>query len=73
MTYIFGDWKKEDSSKEKNLLDVPKQMLNDIISSKLPGTASVFRSADELLNRQDLLRFNVEFCGSQLGYSQAFK
>merc|ERR1712218_676929 len=24
-------------------------MLNDIISSKLPGTASVFRSADELL------------------------
>ena len=39
-------------------------ILNDIISSKLPGTASVFRSADELLNRQDLLRFNAEYLNS---------
>ena len=39
-------------------------VLNDIISSKLPGTTSVFRSADELLNRQDLLRFNTEYLNS---------
>ena len=39
-------------------------MLNEIISSKLPGTSSVFKSADELLNRQDLLRFNVEYLNS---------
>ena len=39
-------------------------MLNEIISSKLPGNPSVFRSADELLNRQDLLRFNAEYLNS---------
>ena len=39
-------------------------VLNEIISSKLPGTTSVFKSADELLNRQDLLRFNIEYLNS---------
>ena len=37
------------------------ELLNDVISSKLPGSADVFTSADQLENSEDLLRFNSEF------------
>ena len=37
------------------------EMLNDIITAKLPGTLTELRSADELDNTEDLLRFNSEY------------
>ena len=37
------------------------ELLNDVISSKLPGSADVFTSSDQLENSEDLLRFNSEF------------
>ena len=40
------------------------ELLNDVISSKLPGSADVFTSADQLENSEDLLRFNSEFLNS---------
>ena len=39
-------------------------MLNDKISSMIPGTAETLRSSDHLENRDDLLRFNVEYLNS---------
>ena len=39
-------------------------MINEVLCSKLPGTGEVFRSADELLNSDDVLRFNTEYLNS---------
>ena len=39
-------------------------LLNEVLCSKLPGTGEVFRSADELLNSDDVLRFNTEYLNS---------
>ena len=39
-------------------------ILNEMITDMLPGSAEVFRSADQLDNSQDLLRFNVEYLNS---------
>ena len=39
-------------------------MLNDVISKMLPGSLEVFRSADELENTEDLMRFNAEYLNS---------
>ena len=40
------------------------KMVNDMISTMLPGNQGTYNSADELQNSQDLLRFNVEFLHS---------
>ena len=37
------------------------KLLNEHLSSKLPGSPDVLRSADQLQNPQDALRFNVEY------------
>ena len=37
------------------------KLLNEHLSSKLPGTVDVLRSADQLSNPNDALRFNVEY------------
>ena len=39
-------------------------MLNEILSSKLPGSAEVFRSADQLERSDQVLHFNVEYLNS---------
>ena len=40
------------------------QMLNEMLSAKLPGTSDIMRSADQVTHRQDELRFNVEYLNS---------
>ena len=40
------------------------QMLNEILSAKLPGNSDIMRSADQVTHRQDELRFNVEYLNS---------
>ena len=40
------------------------QMLNEILSSKLPGSAEVFRSSDQLERTDEVLHFNVEYLNS---------
>ena len=40
------------------------KMVNDMMSTMLPGSQVTYNSADELQNNQDLLRFNVEFLHS---------
>ena len=37
------------------------QMLNDILSAKLPGSSAVFRSADQIERSDDSISFNVEY------------
>ena len=37
------------------------KMLNEVLTSQLPGTADKLKSADEIVNNQDLLRFNTEY------------
>ena len=39
-------------------------MINEMISTMLPGQQVTYSSADELLNSDDLLRFNVEYLNS---------
>ena len=39
-------------------------MVNDMISTMLPGNRVTYNSADELQNNEDLLRFNVEYLHS---------
>ena len=39
-------------------------MINDMVSSMLPGTRVTYNSADELQNCDDILRFSVEFLHS---------
>ena len=39
-------------------------VLNEMVISMLPGTGEVFRSADQLVNSDDILRFNVEYLNS---------
>ena len=41
-------------------------MLNEHLSSKLPGSTDVLRSSDQFDNNQDGLRFNVEYLNSRL-------
>ena len=38
--------------------------MNDILSAKLPGSAEIMRSADQLENTEDVLHFNVEYLNS---------
>ena len=40
------------------------RMINEMMSSMLPGNKVTYNSADELQNSQDLLRFNVEYLHS---------
>ena len=40
------------------------QMINEMISTMLPGQQVTYSSADELQNSDDLLRFNVEYLNS---------
>ena len=40
------------------------KMVNDMISTMLPGDRVTYNSADELLNNEDLLRFSVEYLHS---------
>ena len=40
------------------------QMLNDIVSEKLPGSMEVMRSADQLERTEEVLHFNVEYLNS---------
>ena len=40
------------------------QMLNDILSAKLPGSSEVMRSADQLERTEEVLHFNVEYLNS---------
>ena len=40
------------------------QMMNDILSARLPGSSEVFRSADQLEQTEDVLHFNVEYLNS---------
>ncbi len=40
------------------------QMLNDVLSAKLPGSAEVMRSADQLEKTEEVLHFNVEYLNS---------
>ena len=37
------------------------QMLNDVLSAKLPGSSEVFRSADQIERTEDSISFNVEY------------
>ena len=37
------------------------QMLNNILSAKLPGSTEVLRSADQLERNEEVLHFNVEY------------
>ena len=37
------------------------QNVNEVLTSKLPGNADRLKSADEIVNNQDLLRFNIEY------------
>ena len=39
-------------------------MINDMMSTMLPGNTVTYNSADELQNSDDLLRFNVEYLHS---------
>lgn len=39
-------------------------LINEMVTGMLPGTGEVFRSADQLENNDDLLRFNVEYLNS---------
>ena len=40
------------------------EMLNETVSSMMPGEGIVLKSSDELENSQDLLRFNTEYLNS---------
>ena len=40
------------------------RMINEMMSTMLPGQRMTYNSADELQNNEDLLRFNVEFLHS---------
>ena len=40
------------------------QMLNEMLSAKLPGASEVLRSADQLTNTENELRFNTEYLNS---------
>ena len=40
------------------------QMLNDILSSRLPGSSEVYRSADQFEQSEEVLHFNVEYLNS---------
>ena len=37
------------------------QNVNEVLTSKLLGNADRLKSADEIVNNQDLLRFNIEY------------
>ena len=37
------------------------KMLNEVLTSQLPGNTDRLKSADEIVNNQDLLRFNTEY------------
>ena len=39
-------------------------MLNETVSDLIPGNAAIFKSADELENPSDLIRFNTEYLNS---------
>ena len=39
-------------------------MLNETLSSKLPGSSEVMRSADQITNTEDQMRFNIEYLNS---------
>ena len=39
-------------------------ILNEVLASKLPGDSAILKSADQLENSQDLLRFNTEYLHS---------
>ena len=39
-------------------------MLNEMLSAKLPGASEVMRSADQLTNTENELRFNTEYLNS---------
>ena len=39
-------------------------MLNETLSSKLPGSSDVMRSANQITNTQNAARFNVEYLNS---------
>ena len=41
-------------------------MLNNLLSSKLPGSEDVLRSSDQFDNNEDSMRFNVEYLNSRL-------
>ena len=41
------------------------KMLNEILIMKLPGNINLLKSADQLCNEQDLLRFNAEYLHGQ--------
>merc|ERR1711894_99411 len=38
--------------------------MNDILSSRLPGSSEVYRSADQLEQSEEVLHFNVEYLNS---------
>ena len=40
------------------------QMMNDILSSKLPGSTQIMRSSDQLEKTEEVLHFNVEYLNS---------
>ena len=46
--------------------NVEVNMLNELLSAKLPGSADVLRSSDQFENTQDSLRFNVEYLNTRL-------
>ena len=39
-------------------------MINEVLAAKLPGNIDLLKSADELVNNEDLLRFNTEYLHS---------
>ena len=40
------------------------QMMNDILSSKLPGSTQIMRSSDQLEKTEEVLHFNLEYLNS---------
>ena len=46
--------------------NVEVNMLNELLSAKMPGSTNVLRSSDQFDNTQDSLRFNVEYLNSRL-------
>ncbi len=40
------------------------QMLNELLCSKLPGSSDILRSADQITNTQDEVRFTTEYLNS---------
>ena len=44
--------------------NIEVEMLNETVCSMIPGNGMEFKSSDELVNNQDLLRFNSEYLNS---------